>query len=190
MSKKVLTKTYGIKNTVETSLLFKAGNSTVRANFSGGVLDPKRNRPATLTTSNQIAQTVIENSGMFLSGRIFLVSSSGAPAKREVKREDTQFNKTESVHLAEEPKIEPLKKQPNRFKTKAEKAAEEAAKAAAEAASDADGNTYPDVKTIGDAVNVLLDLGVKAGELKTEMDVLGAAKDKGVIFPNLSLKKK
>ena len=87
-----MTKTYGINNVVEASYVFPAMKGRLRANFSGGVLDPKRMRPATLTTKNPVVMLIIENSDMFKSGRIFIVAQNEDPKperpapKKEVKK--------------------------------------------------------------------------------------------------------
>lgn len=47
---------------------------------------------------------------------------------------------------------------------------------------------YPDVTTIGQAVNILSDLGAEAADLLSNMSILETAARMGVTFPNLSLK--
>lgn len=88
-----MTKTYGINNVVEASYLFPAMKGHLRANFTGGVIDERRGRPATLTTKNQVAMFIIENSEMYRSGKIFIVAQVDDPipekpvaAKKETKK--------------------------------------------------------------------------------------------------------
>lgn len=88
-----MTKTYGIDNVVEASYLFPAMKGHLRANFSGGVLDERRKRPATLTTQNPVAMLVLERTEMFKEGRIYIVAQTDEPkiekpaaAKKEPKK--------------------------------------------------------------------------------------------------------
>lgn len=74
-----MTKTYGIDNVVEASYLFPAMKGHLRANFTGGVLDERRRRPATLTTKNPVAMLILENTEMFKSGRMFIVAQTEDP---------------------------------------------------------------------------------------------------------------
>ena len=74
-----MTKTYGIDNVVEASYLFPVNKGHLRANFSGGVLDERRRRPATMTTQNPVVMLIIENSGMYKAGRIYIVAQSEEP---------------------------------------------------------------------------------------------------------------
>lgn len=96
-----MTKTYGINGIVEASYLFPAMKGHLRANFSGGVLDERRMRPATLTTKNPVAMLIIEHTEMFKSGRIFIVAQSEEPttpkeveaAAKKVTKKKTKADK-------------------------------------------------------------------------------------------------
>lgn len=94
-----MTKTYGINKVVEASYIFPAMKGRLRANFSGGVLDPKRKRPATLTTKNPVVMLIIEHSDMFRSGKIFIVAQSDdpKPAKPAPKKETKKKSKPDKV---------------------------------------------------------------------------------------------
>lgn len=147
------TKTYALRgDTVDATYIFRTGKAKVRAHFQGGVPDERRRRPATLTTTNQIAMVVIEASQMFKSGAIYVLS--------------------ESVDEGEKEKME-----------KVAKTAKKAAKPTEEKKK-----VYPDATSLGQAVNILTDLGASAENLMTPADVLNTAAQMKVSFPNLSLK--
>lgn len=153
-----MTKTYAINGIVEASYLFKAGQGSVRAEFTGGVIDERRFRPATMTTKNNIAMLVIENSDMFKNGTIFIAAQS-EDAKPMAIAENAQKDKTEK------------KKNP-----KADKVKDDGRK------------VFESVNSLGDAVNVLLDLGVKAAALQDMASILQVAGEMNISFPNLKLK--
>ena len=147
------TKTYALRgDTVDATYIFRTGKAKVRAHFQGGVPDERRRRPATLTTSDQVAMLVIEASPMFASGAIYVLADSSDEGERE----------------------------------RSEKAAK-AAKKAAKPKKDEE-RSYPDATSLGQAVNILTDLGASAEGLLTPADVLTTAAQMKVSFPNLSLK--
>lgn len=147
------TKTYALRgDTVDATYIFRTGKAKVRAHFQGGVPDERRRRPATLTTTNQIAMVVIEASPMFKSGAIYVLS--------------------ESVDEGEKEKMEKVAK---------------TAKKTAKPKEDKE-KVYPDATSLGQAVNILTDLGASAESLMTPVDVLNTAAQMKVSFPNLSLK--
>lgn len=152
-----MTKTYAINGIVEASYLFKAGQGSVRAEFTGGVIDERRFRPATMTTKNNIAMLVIENSDMFKNGTIFIAAQS----------EDAK-----PMAISETAKKDKAKKD----KPKADKVKEDGRK------------VFEAVNSLGDAVNILLDLGVKAASLQDTASVLQVAGEMNISFPNLKLK--
>lgn len=61
MAKKI----YGLKNAANAVLTFPIGKATVRCEFSGGVLDERNGRLATMVTSDPIVQIAIEGSPQF-----------------------------------------------------------------------------------------------------------------------------
>lgn len=151
-----MTKTYGIKGIVEASYLFKAMKGHLRANFTGGVLDERRARPATLTTRNPIVMLILERTEMFKNGTMFIVSQSGeSPEARLLAKKEAK-----------------AKKQPKRQ----EKVTDDGRKA------------YEDVTTVGDAINVLMELGANAADLQDTASMLETASQLNVTFPNLKLK--
>lgn len=158
----MLTKTYGIKGVATFSYLFKLGNATLRATFDNGCVDPKRSRPATLTTSNRAAQLIIEHQPEFMNKTIFLVSAYddgiGTP-----------------VYHKSEPKGKGKKSQVTT------KTAETLVSVDAETGN----NVYPEVTEISDAVNVLLSLGAAASSLTGNDAVINTALSMNVVFPNL-----
>lgn len=162
----MVTKTYGIDGVVEFSFLFRAGKGTLRAEFSGGVLDPKRKRPAVLTTSNMVAQLIIENSTPFKFGQIYLINTSVIADKISAKE-------------AKELKVK---------YGKAPKATDKTAVTSVKINEETGMKIYDKVTTIGEAVNVLVELGATAESLKDVESVLITAGELSVNFPNLSLK--
>ena len=156
------TKVYGIDNVVEASYLFTAGKARIRANFRDGVVDEARKRPATLTTQNPIVQIVIEHQPLFKNGNIRLISST----------------------------VEQTVETPEEKKAKKAKVETSTDREASNSVSIKDDGTkvYDKVTNIGQAVNVLLDLGVTADKLTTPTDALTAASKLNVTFPNLKLK--
>ena len=151
-----MTKTYALRgDTVDATYIFQSGKAKIRAHFQGGVPDERRRRPATLTTTNQIAMVVIEQSSMFKSGAIYILSQTVDEGDRDITKKPA-------------PKAEEKKKE-----AKKEKIEE---------------RVYPDATSLGQAVNILTDLGAGAENLMTPTDALDTAAKMKVSFPNLSLK--
>lgn len=149
-----MTKTYALRgDTVDATYIFQTGKAKIRAHFQGGVPDERRRRPATLTTTNQIAMVVIEQSPKFKSGEIYILSQVADERDRDIKKA---------------PKLKEAKK---------------AAKP-----KEVEERVYPDATSLGQAVNILTDLGAGAENLMTPTDVLDTAAKMKVSFPNLSLK--
>lgn len=147
------TKTYALRgDIVDATYIMETGKAKLRAHFQGGVPDERRFRPATLTTSNQVAMLVIEASPMFKSGQIYILSESVDEGEKE----------------------------------KAAKAEKKPAKKPAKPKDEE--RVYPDATSLGQAVNILTDLGAGADSLMTPADVLTTAAQMKVSFPNLSLK--
>ena len=147
------TKTYALRgDTVDATYIFRTGKAKVRAHFQGGVPDERRRRPATLTTTNQIAMVVIEASQMFKSGAIYVLSESVDEGEKEKMEKVAKTAKKTAKPKEEEKKV------------------------------------YPDATSLGQAVNILTDLGASAENLMTPVDVLNTAAQMKVSFPNLSLK--
>lgn len=144
------TKTYALRgDTVDATYIIKTGKAKLRAHFQGGVPDERRRRPATLTTSDQVAMLIIETSALFKSGSIYVLS--------------------ETIDEGEKEKMEKVTKKAAKAKKDEEK-------------------VYPDATSLGQAVNILTDLGASAENLMTPVDVLNTAAQMKVSFPNLSLK--
>lgn len=150
------TKTYALRgDTVDATYIFKAGKTKVRAHFQGGVPDERRRRPATLTTSNQVAMVVIEQTPMFKSGAIYILS--------------------QNIDEGERDRMKPA-------------AAPAPAKETKKSSKKVEEKSYPDATSLGQAVNILTDLGANAEDLLTPAAVLETAAQMKVSFPNLSLK--
>ena len=151
-------KTYGVdgKTAVRWPLKNPTGDVTFIATFRNGCLDEKQKRPATCIVSNPVDQLIIENHRLFKMGIIRLISTSG----------QAETMKTAQVN-AEVKKAAGRKKVAERTVVKASGL-----------------TTYPDVKTVGDATNVLLSLGVSMADLRDEDAILKAAADLKLHFPN------
>jgi len=157
----MLTKVYGIDGVVEASYLFVSGKTKLRAQFKDGIVDAGRERPATLITRDPVVQLIIEHQPLFVNGNIRIVSTTVE-----------QLSDTE-----------PEKKS----RKKVEKSTD---REAVNSVSIEDDGTkvYDKVTNIGQAVNVLMDLGAKADQLTSPTDALATAAKLNVTFPNLKLK--
>lgn len=156
-----MTKTYGIPRVIESSELFTFNkDKKIRVMFTGGITDPKYNIPATFVTDDEFLQIVIESSPAF-GKRIFRYLENGKIVKERTAGTEV---------------VTPVKKNV----TKAAKVAEEYAIP--------QNKTFEGVKTLGDATEVLLQLGASADELNGEDAILSCAIKNKVAFPNLSLK--
>ena len=157
-------KTYGVdgKTAVRWPLKNPTGDVTFIATFRNGCLDEKQKRPATCIVSNPVDQLIIENHRLFKMGIIRLISTSG----------QAETMKTAQVNAE-------VKKAAGRKKVAERTVVNNAIKDEASGLT-----TYPDVKTVGDATNVLLSLGVSMADLRDEDAILKAAGDLKLHFPN------
>lgn len=160
----MITKIYGIRGTVEASYLFRSGKASLRANFKDGILDPGRERPATLVTSNPVAQLIIEHQPLFANGDIFIVSTSVSEAKLTAGSNEAKKKTSSSAPVSDREAANSVTVEENGVKT------------------------FDKVKSVGQAVNVLMNLGATADKLTTPTDVITTAADMNVSFPNLKLK--
>lgn len=160
----MVNKTYGVdgKTAVRWPLKNPTGEVTFVATFRNGCLDEKQKRPATLSTTDPVAQLIIENHRLFKIGVIRLISTSGV----------AEPMKTAEVNAE-------VKKSAGRKKNSDRTVVSNAIKDEASGLI-----TYPDVKTIGDVTNVLLTLGVSMADLRDEDAILKAAADMKLHFPN------
>lgn len=71
--KTVIEKTYGVSGMLEWHTVIRCGRACLRVRFEGGALSGYGVTPAEFTTSNRVAQHIIENSAEFRSGRIKLL---------------------------------------------------------------------------------------------------------------------
>lgn len=86
-------KTYGVSGLMEWQAVFRHGRATLSARFSGGALTGYGVTPAEYTTSNPVAQHIIESSRQFRDGRIRLlrcVDEVSAPRRKSVGAADTE----------------------------------------------------------------------------------------------------
>jgi hypothetical protein len=158
------TKTYGIWGLQAAVYPLTVDGVTVRASFKGGITDPLRQRPAQLVTNDPLVQLVIEKHPLFKSGRIKLLTVYGPIVNEKEKNKVMEKAKT-SKGKATSKTINS-----NMFET------------------ESGYKVYPDVKTSGDAANVLLDLGVSMKDLKDETAILDKAIDLKIQFPNYGKK--
>ncbi|MBO7280546.1 MAG: hypothetical protein J6V00_05205 [Bacteroidaceae bacterium] len=75
-------KTYGVKGLIEWHALIPFGKSAMSVKFTGGTLSGYGISPAKFTTSDKIAQSVIENSALFKSGKIMLMAVYEEPGDK------------------------------------------------------------------------------------------------------------
>lgn len=75
------TKKYGATGLMEWMCSIAVGGASFSFPFTGGMLNGYGMTPATYVTSNPVYQRIIEDSGYFRSGKIRLLSSSGAEAE-------------------------------------------------------------------------------------------------------------
>lgn len=158
------TKVYGIDGIVEASYLFTSGKAKLRAEFKDGIVDEGRQRPATLTTKNPLVQIIIEHQPLFKNGNIRIVSAV--------------VENTADVSA-------PAGK--GKGKKKVETSTDREAANSVTVAEDGS-KVYDMVTNIGQAVNVLMDLGATADQLTSPTDALAVAAKLNVTFPNLKLK--
>lgn len=157
----MMTKVYGIDGVVEASYLFVSGKTKLRAQFKDGIVDAGRARPATLTTRNPVVQLIVEHQPLFKNGNIRIVSQT----------------------------VEPMTETPAEKKGKKKVETSTDREAVNSVTIEDDGTkVYDRVTNIGQAVNVLMDLGAKADQLTSPTDALATAAKLNVTFPNLKLK--
>ena len=153
---------YGIPNMIQASHLFllNDGEATVRIDFKNGIIDPSAGKPATFKTENEALVGIIEDSPLF--GReIFCYDAKG---KKYVPKREARA-------------AAPADKKVGRKK------AEPAPKP--ELPSD---KTFPEVTTIGQAAEKLLELGATAEQLRGNDGIIDTMLEFGVVFPNLSMR--
>ena len=158
-------RTYGIPGVINAReiFFFNNGQGKLPIMFANGITDPKYNIPATYSTANPFEQMVIEHSSQF-GVRVFRYGAKGEKLAAEPVDEIAKRIQANSGKKA------PAK--PEKTKT----------------ASIAEDHIYPQVENIGQATEVLLDLGCKADELTDQTAVMMAAMRLQISFPNLSFK--
>lgn len=158
------TRTYGIPKIVESMELFSFNNGrgTLRIRFANGIPDPKFKIPATYTTDSPFEQLVIEASPQF-GRRIFRYGPKGEIIRSSVEDIVKETREVMASTDAAKEKNAKLKKNKTAAST----------------------SVYNDVETIGQATEILLDLGVKADELGSPEAIVSAMMREHVSFPNL-----
>lgn len=154
-------RTYGIPGIIESQEIFPYNNGLgkLKVRFRGGIVDPKYDIPATYSTDNEFEQLVIESSVQF-GTKVYRYGANG------------QIISSTPI-VAETPTVRSSGKKTQNIAS----------------SIDADTTTeYPNVETLGDATEVLMELGVDASDLSGKAAVLAAMVQKKVSFPNLKLK--
>lgn len=98
-------KTYGMRNTKECVLKLQRGKATIVCPFTKGNLQSREPVPASFTTSNTIIQGVLEESPMFMGGKIFVMATYSDAEVAEAEPVKTETKKTPGKRAAKaEPK--------------------------------------------------------------------------------------
>lgn len=158
-------KTYGVdgKTAVCWPMSNPTGDVRFTLTFRNGSLDDMQKRPATCIVTDPVEQVIIENHKLFKRGVIRLISVSG----------NAETAKTAEINSE-------TKKAAGRKNKSSDRTTINTA-----LLDEATGfTTYPEVKTIGDATNVLLSLGVNMALLRDEDEILKTAADMKLTFPN------
>ena len=158
-------KTYGIdgKTAACWPISNPTGDVSLKLTFRNGSLDERQKRPATCIVSNPVDQLIIENHSLFKRGIIRLISVGGSAETAKTAKINEEVKKVRE----------------RKGRASARTVVSEALK------DEATGfTTYPNVKTLGDATNVLLSLGVNMAELRDEDEILRVAGDMKLTFPN------
>jgi len=158
---KIYRKTYGVRNLVEWQANIPVGKGRLIVHFTGGSITAYGVTPAVFKTEDPIHQAIIENSGYFKSGRIFLMksdfikdvadpvpasSASPAPAAAPIVSAPAPTVQTPAPAPAEEEKTE-TKQKPSKEKTPAASAETTTPAAPAEEAKQ-DPGTSPAPETV------------------------------------------
>lgn len=93
-------KTYGVKGMIEWHALIPFGKSMMSVKFTGGTLTGYGISPAKFTTSDKIAQSVIERSDLFKSGKIMLLAVYEDANDKPVEKKAETKVKLEEVKVA------------------------------------------------------------------------------------------
>lgn len=154
------TRVYGIPRLIESReiFFFNKGLGKLTVTFTGGVPDPKFNIPATYSTSNPVEQAIIEQSSQF-GKRVFRYGPNG----NVITKSTFDFSLDPEGEVSKGVNLKKIKKIEERTKI------------------------YENVETIGEATEVLLDLGCPADELGGTEAIIAAMVKMKVTFPNLKL---
>jgi hypothetical protein len=153
-----MTKKYGIRGISEAVLRFERGKTKIVCPFTGGNLISREPIPASYTTSNAIVQATIEDSEMFLHGKVYIMSEYGdvtpsAPAAVETHAKET------------------VGKSKSKSKSKGSKSS--------------DAKVIENVETYSDAVTALMAEGASVSEVASLDACIATAEKMNILFPNL-----
>lgn len=70
-----MTKTYGARGMLDWQMALNAGGAIIKICFSGGSMGPNGVIPAKYSTDNAAIQRMIEKTGYFRSGKIFIYNA-------------------------------------------------------------------------------------------------------------------
>ncbi len=149
-------KTYQIKNITAAVMSFKLGKAKFRCSFDKGVLNVPVPKPATFSTDNPIVQLAIESSPLFGNKITLLSAVETRTADKGRNKNNLTGGEPSSIKSPDKPDKGECRKQ-----------------------------TFDEITTIGDMINILRGMGVPAKKLKTETSIMMAADELGLEFPNV-----
>lgn len=182
-------KVYEYRNKAQAELVVvsPSGKTRYKFKFTGGVMDPKNKIHAKHTTDNPIMQSVLENSEYF-NKVIFLVATFGSAAAAQAPALVKPSVKAPAPVKETAPEAGKGKaKEGAKGVAGKGKGAKPAEAPAEEPVQDADTEVavFEDVTTLAQAASILVSYDVEGNDLMTVEGVLKAAKEKGILFPNL-----
>lgn len=159
------TKVYGFEGAMSTSFVFSFDQAKpFRAEFTGGRPDLGVGHPAKFVARTLGQQLAIEHSPLFRSGCVKLLSGGGAPVAKKRGIPLTPAPVVMEEEVVEEP--------------------DEVAEEVEEAEGMGENNSFPNVTTFAEAVQVLKSYGVAATHLRTKASAKLQAESLGLEFPN------
>lgn len=181
-------KVYEYRNKAQAELVVvsPSGKTRYKFKFTGGVMDPKNKIHAKHTTDNPIMQSVLENSEYF-NKVIFLVATFGSAAAAQAPALVKPSVKAPVPVKETAPEAGKGKAKDGKSGAGKGKGAKPVETPEAEPVQDTDTEAavFEDVTTLAQAASILVSYDVEGNDLMTVEGVLKAAKEKGILFPNL-----
>ena len=97
--------TYGVLNLVEWHARLKMGKAALKVSFTGGAITTQGVTPATFTTSDPVAQFIIENCAEFKAGKIKIIRRINLGGEVEICRNEARKD-SEGLEQSESSKAE------------------------------------------------------------------------------------